>query len=99
MHGQKWYTSYYLSYGGMNMNNSNIIITISRQVGSGGNYLGQRLAKKLNLLYMDDEIVREAAKDMGHLLKISNPMMRRKAAYGRIYCHIVHVEALNIVRK
>ena len=28
-------------------------ITISRQLGSGGAYLGQRLATRLNILYLD----------------------------------------------
>jgi len=37
------------------------VITISRQLGSGGAYLGQRLAIRLNALYLDHEIVREAA--------------------------------------
>lgn len=46
------------------MNKSNIVITIDRQIGSGGNYLGKRLSEKLNFSYYDDEIVREAAKDM-----------------------------------
>jgi cytidylate kinase len=39
-------------------------ITISRQVGSGGAYLGKRLAARLNVLYLDREIVRQAAKEL-----------------------------------
>ena len=46
------------------MNKSNIIITIDRQMGSGGNYLGRRLAERLKFSYYDDEIVREAAKEL-----------------------------------
>lgn len=47
------------------MNKSNIVITINRQVGSGGRYLGYKLAEKLNFLYLDHQIVKEAAKHLG----------------------------------
>jgi len=39
-------------------------ITISRQLGSGGAYLGQRLAARLHILYLDREIIYEAAKKL-----------------------------------
>jgi CMP/dCMP kinase len=32
---------------------SPFVITINRQLGSGGAYIGQQLAKKLNVLYLD----------------------------------------------
>ncbi len=38
-----------------------IAITISRQLGSGGAYIGLQLAKKLNYFYADREIIRKAA--------------------------------------
>jgi CMP/dCMP kinase len=41
--------------------NSPFVITISRQLGSGGGYLGQRLATRLNILYLDQEILFQAA--------------------------------------
>jgi cytidylate kinase len=40
------------------------VITISRQLGSGGAYLGQRLAARLNMLYVDHQIVCQAAQEM-----------------------------------
>jgi CMP/dCMP kinase len=40
------------------------VITISRQLGCGGAYLGQRLAMRLNALYLDHEIVRQAAQEL-----------------------------------
>jgi cytidylate kinase len=40
------------------------VITISRQMGSGGAYLGKRLASRLNVLYLDREIVSQAAKEL-----------------------------------
>jgi cytidylate kinase len=43
---------------------SPFVVTISRQVGSGGAYLGKRLAARLNVLYLDREIVSQAAKEL-----------------------------------
>ena len=39
-----------------------IIITISRQIGSAGEYVGQQLAKELGIPYLDREIIEQAAK-------------------------------------
>jgi cytidylate kinase len=47
--------------------NSQIIVTISRQLGSGGAYIGQQLAKKLDIFYLDREIIKMAAKDLSIL--------------------------------
>lgn len=41
------------------------VLTISRQFGSGGAYLGQRLATRLNILYLDREILQRSAKELG----------------------------------
>jgi cytidylate kinase len=38
-----------------------LVITISRQLGSGGAYIGQQLAKKLDIYYADHEIINKAA--------------------------------------
>jgi len=45
------------------------VITISRQIGSGGAYIGQQLAKKLNIYYADREILSQAAKELSVLEK------------------------------
>jgi CMP/dCMP kinase len=37
------------------------VVTISRQIGSGGAYIGQRLANKLGISYIDREILSQAA--------------------------------------
>jgi len=42
-----------------------ITITISRQMGSGGAYIGHLAAKELGFKYLDREILRQAAKDLG----------------------------------
>ncbi|MFA6335143.1 MAG: cytidylate kinase-like family protein [Bacteroidales bacterium] len=43
------------------------VITISRQLGCGGAYLGQQLAEKMNIFYADREIIRKAAKQLSTL--------------------------------
>lgn len=43
----------------------NKIITISRQYGSGGREIGEKLAKELNVPFYDNEIISRAAKESG----------------------------------
>lgn len=43
------------------------IITISRQIGSGGAFIGQKLAKELDMSYVDREIITQAAKEFSLL--------------------------------
>jgi cytidylate kinase len=40
------------------------VITISRELGSGGAYIGQKLAKTMCFVYADREIIRKAAKSL-----------------------------------
>ncbi|TGE32977.1 cytidylate kinase-like family protein [Desulfosporosinus sp. Sb-LF] len=42
-----------------------LAISISRQLGSGGSVLGKNLAKELNFVFLDREIVRAAADRLG----------------------------------
>jgi len=48
-------------------NNSHLVITISRQLGSGGAYIGRALSKELNIDCFDKEIVLQAAKKLSVL--------------------------------
>lgn len=41
------------------------IITISREFGSGGRYLGKEIAEKLGIAFYDKEIIEKAAKESG----------------------------------
>ncbi len=41
------------------------VITISRQYGSGGREIGEKLAKELNVPFYDNEIISRAAKETG----------------------------------
>jgi cytidylate kinase len=50
--------------GGLLMN-KNVVITIGRQFGSGGRYVGRLLAEKLGVPFYDKELLSEAAKNSG----------------------------------
>jgi CMP/dCMP kinase len=41
---------------------STVVLTISRELGSGGSFIGQAVARRLGLKYVDREILREAAR-------------------------------------
>ncbi|MDD6346409.1 MAG: cytidylate kinase-like family protein [Lachnospiraceae bacterium] len=43
----------------------NTIITIGRQTGSGGRYIGQKLAEELNIPFYDRNLLQRAAKESG----------------------------------
>ena len=43
------------------------VITINRQLGCGGAYIGQQLAQKLNVFFADREIISKAAKQFSTL--------------------------------
>ena len=43
----------------------NLIITIEREFGSGGRFIGQRLANALNIPFYDDAIIERAAMKSG----------------------------------
>lgn len=43
------------------------VITINRQLGSGGAYIGRNLAQKLNVFYADREIINQAAQQLSVL--------------------------------
>jgi len=40
-------------------------ITIARQLGSGGSFIGERIARSLSLKYIDREVLRLCAKELG----------------------------------
>ncbi len=44
-----------------------LVITISRQLGSGGAFLGHRLAEKMKMLYLDREIINKVSEKLGIL--------------------------------
>lgn len=42
---------------------SNIVITIGREFGSGGKYIGEEVAKRLNIKFYDKELLERVAKE------------------------------------
>lgn len=46
------------------------IITISREFGSGGRFIGEEVAKKLGIAYYDKNIINEIAEKSGYLRNI-----------------------------
>lgn len=48
-----------------NVRNYSLVITVSRQYGSGGHELGERLAKALHIPFYDKSILYEAARELG----------------------------------
>ncbi len=44
---------------------STVVLAISRQLGSGGSYIGQGVARRLGLKYVDKEILQRAAEMLG----------------------------------
>ena len=65
-----------------------LIITISRQLGSGGAYIGQQLAKKLNIYYADREILQEAAKQLAVLEEDLESRDEKLLSFWRSFLHI-----------
>jgi len=53
------------------------VITISRQLGSGGEYIGQRIATRLGIHYADREIVQQAAQMLDVSETIVEPIDER----------------------
>ncbi len=42
-----------------------VVITIARQLGSGGSYIGQQVARRLGYACIDRQILQQAAKELG----------------------------------
>lgn len=57
---------------------SNRIITISRELGSGGKYIGELVAKKLGIPFYDKEIMEKMAEETG----FANEFIERLAEYA-----------------
>lgn len=46
------------------MGNKHLVITISHQLGSGGAYLGQKLSERLDLPFIDREVLKKVAEQL-----------------------------------
>lgn len=54
------------------------IITISREFGSGGRYIGEQVAKKLGMAYYDKDIIKKVAEESG----LSKEFIEKKGEYS-----------------
>jgi CMP/dCMP kinase len=59
---------------------STLVVTVSRQVGAGGAYVGQALARRLNIRYVDREILQQAAALLGRDAGDLEPFEERAAS-------------------
>jgi len=64
------------------------VITISRQLGSGGAYIGQQLAKKLDIYYADREILSMAAKQLAVLEEDLESRDEKLLSFWKSFIHI-----------
>ena len=62
-----------------------LVITISRQLGCGGAYVGQQLAKKLNIFYADREIINQAAKKLSVLEEDIENMDEKRSSFWKSF--------------
>jgi cytidylate kinase len=65
--------------------NSPFVITISRQLGSGGAYIGQQLARKLNIFYADREIIKQAAKQFSLVEETLQTRDERLSSFWQVF--------------
>lgn len=59
-----------------------IVITINREYGSGGRYVGKLLAEKLNIAFYDKELINEISKETGLSKKYIEENEQKKHALG-----------------
>ncbi len=59
-------------------------LTITRQVGSWGDYIGVEVAKKMSFRYMDREIIVEAAREAGISESSFDGLEKQKGMVGRL---------------
>ncbi len=64
---------------------SPFVITISRQLGSGGAYIGQKLAKNLDIFYADREIIGQAAKQFSLLEEDLEPHDEKISSFWNLF--------------
>jgi cytidylate kinase len=58
-----------------------LIVAISRQLGSGGSYIGQAVARRLGIRYVDREILEQAARLLGVEEQGLEPLEERVSSF------------------
>jgi cytidylate kinase len=63
------------------MNDTKTVITISRQLASGGAYIGHLIARKLGYKYVEREVLYTAARDLGVDIKDVSSQDEKKSGF------------------
>jgi len=74
-------------------------ITISRQFGAGGATLGARIAKRLNYRYLNDELLKEVAEEIGVSVKAVSSFERRKKGKSKLMSFIEKIVRVDIIER
>ena len=66
------------------------IITISREFGSGGRFIGEEVAKKLGIAYYDKNIINEIAEKSGLSPEYVREILKKMLSYlqRKVYLHM-----------
>ena len=72
----------------------NIVITIGREYGSGGRYIGEEVAKKLNIPFYDKSLISEASKK--YSLSYSDLIRHDERKSNRILEELNRINSSNI---
>lgn len=68
------------------------IITISREFGSGGRFIGEEVAKKLGIAYYDKEMIGQIAEQAGYHRRMFGKMLsylRRKDGLRMLFLVVI----------
>ncbi|MBQ2051606.1 MAG: cytidylate kinase-like family protein [Paludibacteraceae bacterium] len=79
-------------------NTKHLIITINRLNGSGGRSLGQALAERLGIAFLDKQILDDAAKELGVTRDDVNNLMERKPRWWDDFRHFYSNAPIGDVR-
>ena len=74
------------------------IITISREFGSGGRFIGEEVAKKLGIAYYDKNIINEIAEKSGLSPKYIQENAELSPKKMQRICQIYHVSEKDAVK-
>ena len=70
----------------------NKIITITRQYGSGGREIGQKLAEKFGIKFYDHELISRAAKESG-FSEVTFEKAEQKASHSLLYSLVMGINS------
>ena len=72
------------------------VITIGREYGSGGRYIAQKLAEKLNIKYYDEQLLSQVAKEAGYAEEFVKENDEKKESFWNGFFSNGMVDPINI---